>query len=276
MTLILLTCFSTASSPVPATPSNFALSPTLKSYGFSLFLHSALVAALYAFPVSSTQRFSARGQSNVISIEARHDKPAVATATPVMPVPLPISSQMDSPADQIARVDPTPRILEATERVEHRTLRKPVSPPRVPPLTVETRLQLERRPFEHPTPEVAITAEKEWSQERQMLGEPVVPSVIPIDQFVGLEEESSADLSGNRPPEYPLEAIRRRLQGAVLLRLQITKTGEVRNVEIIRSSGHPILDRAAVNAVSSWQGKPARRWGRAVETAERLPIRFRL
>ena len=91
-----------------------------------------------------------------------------------------------------------------------------------------------------------------------------------------MEAESAADLSDNQPPEYPVEAVRRRLEGVVLLELHVAVSGTIDQVEVLESSGHAILDRAAVEAVVTWRGTPAKRWGRAVATIERLPIRFRL
>jgi len=50
----------------------------------------------------------------------------------------------------------------------------------------------------------------------------------------------------------------------------------VGNLEIAASSGHPILDAAAVQAVHSWHFAPARRFGRPIPYTVRLPVRFAL
>ena len=111
---------------------------------------------------------------------------------------------------------------------------------------------------------------------RLAVSEPPTPTAIPIEQFVGLEKEASADLSINQPPPYPVDAIRLRLEGVVMLQLRITAEGTVEDVQLIQSSGHRVLDEAAIKAVARWKGEPAKRWGRAVGSVERLPIRFRL
>ncbi|MEM6692542.1 MAG: energy transducer TonB [Planctomycetota bacterium] len=101
-------------------------------------------------------------------------------------------------------------------------------------------------------------------------------STLPLEQDAGLEADRKADFSFNQPPDYPAEAVRQRMQGVVLLELKIGKDGDVLRVDLLESSGHEILDTAAIKAVLKWRGTPAKSWGRAVESTEILPIRFRL
>lgn len=89
-------------------------------------------------------------------------------------------------------------------------------------------------------------------------------------------EETPADFSGNSPAIYPAEAKLRGLQGTVFLRLHVTDQGEVEQVEIVRGSGHPILDGAAVHMVRRWRGRPRTRGGEPIASVETIPIHFRL
>lgn len=57
-------------------------------------------------------------------------------------------------------------------------------------------------------------------------------------------------------PEYPLEARRRHLSGMGVFELEISDAGEVSSVTTIRSTGHPILDRAAVKTLKLWRFRP--------------------
>lgn len=82
--------------------------------------------------------------------------------------------------------------------------------------------------------------------------------------------------AGNRPPSYPALARRNRWEGNVLLRLFIDANGAVTKVEVVRSSGHPILDAEAAATVRTWRGSPATLDGRPVPTTEELPVHFRL
>jgi len=103
----------------------------------------------------------------------------------------------------------------------------------------------------------------------------VVASVAPTPQTdAGLRTGPS--FAGNRPPSYPAVARRNGWQGKVMLRLFISTTGEVRRVEVARSSGHAVLDAEAAATVRTWRGSPATLNGRPVATTELLPVRFRL
>jgi protein TonB len=95
-------------------------------------------------------------------------------------------------------------------------------------------------------------------------------------QIPGVDNTLPPVFSANTELQYPDEAIRRRLEGEVLLELRVATDGTVLDVKVLRSSGHPVLDRAAVAAVKKWKGQPAMRGGKAVESVERLPVNFRL
>lgn len=70
---------------------------------------------------------------------------------------------------------------------------------------------------------------------------------------------------------YPAEAIAQGLQGQVDVLLVIDETGKVAAARVEQSSGHPILDEAALRAVRSLQSLPADAPRQVV-----LPVRFRL
>jgi len=93
---------------------------------------------------------------------------------------------------------------------------------------------------------------------------------------VGTEDRTRPDLTGNRPPPYPARAYRAGIEGALLLRITISRHGEVQRVDVVRSSGHPMLDTAAVQTIRTWHAIPARAGGRAVACVELLPVQFRL
>jgi outer membrane biosynthesis protein TonB len=51
-------------------------------------------------------------------------------------------------------------------------------------------------------------------------------------------------------PEYPIEARRRHLSGKGVFELTLSEnTGEVESVNIVSSTGHPILDDAAIKVL---------------------------
>lgn len=70
---------------------------------------------------------------------------------------------------------------------------------------------------------------------------------------------------------YPEEAIARGLQGEALVLLILDESGNVVAARLERSSGHAILDEAALRAVRSLRSLPA-----AAPREAELPVRFRL
>ena len=83
-------------------------------------------------------------------------------------------------------------------------------------------------------------------------------------------------LASNRKPDYPIGARRQRQQGRVLLRVQVSAAGTATAVEVVSSSGHPMLDQAARAAVQTWHFIPATRAGVAVAAQADVPIQFRM
>lgn len=80
----------------------------------------------------------------------------------------------------------------------------------------------------------------------------------------------------NAKPRYPLAARMRAIEGDVLLRVRVSSDGRADNVSVIESSGHRMLDDAAVEAVRSWRFRPGSRNGRPAETEIDVPVSFRL
>lgn len=74
----------------------------------------------------------------------------------------------------------------------------------------------------------------------------------------------------NAPPAYPAEAARRNEQGTVHLLIHVAPDGSATAVDIIRSSGYPLLDDAARRAVLGWHFRPATQGG--VPVASELPF----
>jgi protein TonB len=78
------------------------------------------------------------------------------------------------------------------------------------------------------------------------------------------------------PPVFPTEARKARLSGTVLLLVQIDDRGRPLSITLRRTSGHAILDTAALRAVRAWRFEPARRDGNPVDARLEIPIRFAL
>ncbi|WP_197702664.1 energy transducer TonB [Sulfuricaulis limicola] len=84
-----------------------------------------------------------------------------------------------------------------------------------------------------------------------------------------------ATLNNPKPP-YPLVARRHGAQGRVILSVQVSASGMSHEVLLKRSSGHAVLDDAALQTVRRWRFVPARRGDTPVESWVDVPIIFRL
>lgn len=63
-------------------------------------------------------------------------------------------------------------------------------------------------------------------------------------------------------------------EGRVVLRVLVRPDGTVERVEVVESSGHPVLDRAAADAARSWKFQPATRDGEPIAAWAIIPVRF--
>ena len=80
----------------------------------------------------------------------------------------------------------------------------------------------------------------------------------------------------NPEPEYPFASRQRGDEGTVTARLGASSAGEVTEVDVVASSGHPALDEAARRAWQRWRLRPAMRDGVPVAGSVRHTHRFRL
>jgi protein TonB len=62
----------------------------------------------------------------------------------------------------------------------------------------------------------------------------------------------------------------------VVLAVVVAADGQPRTVTLHSSSGSPMLDDAALQAVRGWRFVPATRGGHAVEASVEVPVRFSL
>lgn len=83
-------------------------------------------------------------------------------------------------------------------------------------------------------------------------------------------------LADNPTPRYPAASKRRGHEGVAIVRVRVCSAGTVLAAEISTSSGHRILDEAALDAIRGWHFKPATRDGVATEGTTDVPVRFRL
>lgn len=76
------------------------------------------------------------------------------------------------------------------------------------------------------------------------------------------------------PPNYPPEAKAGRIEGEVKLEAKVGKDGSVTEIKVL--SGHPVLAKAAVEAVTQWRYQPGLLNGQPVEMPTEINLNFKL
>ncbi len=103
------------------------------------------------------------------------------------------------------------------------------------------------------------------------------PVVVPTrdtvqPQVVHISRIEEGMLLSKVEPIYPVIARTARVQGEVLLAAVIGKDGRIQNLRLV--SGHPMLARAAFEAVSQWRYRPYVLNGQPVEVDTTIAVKF--
>ncbi len=137
---------------------------------------------------------------------------------------------------------------------------------------------------EIPIPVEAIFAEEEHDERREEeLATDTASAPSESESDKPQDEEQAAlicppeFLSGeNRSPKYPRLARKRRYEGEVVLEIEVLADGSSGRIDIVRSSGHVILDEAAVEAARTWRFMQAKGGMSEASSLVRVPVVFRL
>jgi len=100
------------------------------------------------------------------------------------------------------------------------------------------------------------------------------PPVIKEEPLV--EAKGGVGHLNNPSPEYPGFAADQGLEGTVVLRVKVLPNGKPGEVKVKKTSGHGILDDAAVAAAKRWAFTPAKRGNTPVEGWAIFPVEFKL
>jgi len=102
---------------------------------------------------------------------------------------------------------------------------------------------------------------------------PVIPTVAaPAKPTFRTSTMLQGSLIRRVEPVYPPTARIARIQGAVVLEAIIAKDGTMQQLHLI--SGHPMLVKAAIDAVSQWRYKPYVLNGEAIEVETQITVNF--
>lgn len=217
---------------------------TLTSVGLVVLLHMAVLLAWMMWPASEPAPVNEMTVAVIITPEVQPE------AAPAPPPPV---------VQQPRKITPTPEPMpvQAPVQAETKPVETPVAQPVAPVQPVA------------PAPVAAAPA--------PVAAPPVVaPPPPPAPVVPDVEPDYKASYLNNARPSYPYAARRMGLQGKVILNVEVLAEGTCGQINVLQSSGHEMLDNAALQAVKTWKFVPARSGGRAITKWFKVPIQFSL
>lgn len=100
------------------------------------------------------------------------------------------------------------------------------------------------------------------------------PAPRPVVRAIRTSSIQEGSLLHRVQPAYPPQARIARIQGMVVLAAVISKAGAIENLRVL--SGHPMLVKAAIDAVSEWRYRPYILNNEPVEVETQITVNFTL
>ncbi|WP_407333825.1 TonB family protein [Enterovibrio sp. 27052020O] len=247
----------------------------------SVALHSLALSAQQPPPPQFAISDAHAGNRVAIQLVAAH-----------VPPPEPIAEKStDEKAEKVTEPktekSPTEKpSIEEKPRIEKPKIEKPVLDK---PIAKKTKTK-EHKPVQKKTPkptEKANPLEKTHPQEKAKPLDKAKPIEKPVDTVSNSamnQAKDSAPVMVERPqfkvrpsqPTYPRMAMRKGMQGNVLIEVWLDESGNQIKQALVKSSGFDLLDSAAISAVKKWRFQSHTVNGVALAHRVRIPVRFNL
>ena len=135
-------------------------------------------------------------------------------------------------------------------------------------------------------PAVAALAFATTSMVSKNTVEPITKTPVQITTTSGDEETTHPEYPGGKEGlmkymienlKYPKDLEKQGAEGKVFVKFTISKNGNVKDVQTVKTSGYEAFDAEAVRVIQNMQSwKPATKDGKNVATEMTLPIVFKL
>ena len=192
-----------------------------------------------------------------------------------------------------AQPAPDPKQIDIEEEDEEEIPEEPPETVDVPPVEEEDEMQIVPEPFPAPAPPPTPTPPPAPQAPPTPVPAPKAPKPVSgsaVRSNTNQTRVASAPGSGSANsgvpgaprlassihPVYPPGARLRGEEGKVMVRADVKASGKAQTAEVVRSSGYPALDQAAMNAVLHARFIPARKGWTLVESQTELTFRFAL
>jgi protein TonB len=191
-------------------------------------------------------------------------------AVPAAPAAVPIAIALAAPPQVLPPPPPPPPRLRATPAPRLKpSAPLPVAAPAPAPRSAPPSVPV----VASATPLVAASSDT-VQVARAPVAAAEAPPAAPDDAVT--EPRGYAGYLRNPAPDYPPAAQKRGLEGKVVLKVHVLASGQPDSVAVASSSGHPILDDAALKAVTRWAFAPARRGATAIDGWVQVPLQFKI
>lgn len=225
---------------------------------------SSIEVTLVAAPAAPAAQAAAAEPAVAPTPEPERAKPPLKPEPePVIePEPVPIPEPVEIPEPEPVP-EPEPMVEPQPEPIP-----EPVVEPDAEPDVGATRRVAREEPGE--------------TSEETAIAPPSVDSAGETAELGGLTESAvptfdrSPAYTYNPKPKYPRAARRRGQEGTVVLLIEVLASGRVGEVAIEESSGHELLDGAAMKAVRRWRFTPAKKGSVPVRASVKVPVEFNL
>ncbi len=220
------------------------------------------------------------------------------TATQVVAVDATLVEEVSEPTPPVATLSLTPAEVAAGRiRAARRQVQSPVGEMSPAALQVEqpdtgeasaTHGHEASSPLDDVTvarvaPRVEVDVEPEparvWNK-TAVVRPPATPATAASPSLPSVQQQGQDAASPQKvfspTPEYPASALREGITGRVVLRVTVDADGKVTAASVLTSSGHAILDDAALAGVQQWRFQPARRLGVAIAKDIAVPMTFQI
>jgi len=124
--------------------------------------------------------------------------------------------------------------------------------------------------------QAAETAAKPVAEAPHPAAVPAAAAPKPVATAPAAAENRDAQITRMVPPKYPLQAARDNQQGWVEVEFTVTTDGRVSNAQVVDAQPRRVFDRAAIEAVSRWQFKPALINGTPTAVVLKRKLEFKL
>lgn len=238
------------------------------AYLLAILAHFAVLQIYKTMPPRSPE-------SELTIIEARlivETPPAASAPAAVAPEPPKVEAKPPPPIPKLEK--PIPKkivkpILEPKPAAKPKPILKPVARP-----SLRARQELPEEAESRPSP----VHEPAYEAPSAPVEAPRAVHRTPPVQAVPAEstEYHPGHVSGFGRNNYPRAAKERGWEGTVTLKVHIRSDGDIGEVIVVGSSGHDMLDEAAVDMVKEAHASPARRGDKPVDSWVVVPYRFHL